>query len=88
MIGTQGCLKCHAFHGAGARAHHALAESGQPYGAFALPLEEYPVDVLRRFLFDQEKVASSFGVVPLPVEPKVARQLFDVVERERTPKTN
>jgi hypothetical protein len=88
MLGTQGCLKCHAFRGAGARAHHVLADSGKPYGAYALPLEEYPTDVLRRFLFEQDKVADSFGVVPLPVEQDVARQLFDVVERERTPKTN
>jgi hypothetical protein len=88
MVGPQGCLKCHAFRGAGARAHHALADSGEPYGAFALPLEEYPTDVLRRFLFEQEKVARSFGVVPLPVEPKVARELFDVVEREKVPKAN
>jgi hypothetical protein len=88
MIGTQGCLKCHAFRGAGARAHHVLADSGKPYGAFALPLEEYPTDVLRRFLFEQEKVANGFGVVPLPVEHDVARQLFDTVEREKSPKTN
>jgi hypothetical protein len=88
MIGTQGCLKCHAFRGAGARSHHALAESGKPYGAYALPLEEYPTDVLRRFLFEQDKVAESFGVVPIPVEQSVARQLFDVVERERVSKTN
>jgi hypothetical protein len=85
MIGTQGCLKCHAFRGSGARAHHTLADSGKPYGAFALPLEEYPTDVLRRFLFEQEKVAKSFGVVPLPVEPNVARELFDIVNREKIP---
>jgi hypothetical protein len=86
MIGSQGCLKCHTFRGAGARAHHTRADSGEPYGAFALPLEEYPTDVLRRFLFEQESVARSFGVVPLPVEPKVARQLFDMVSREKSPR--
>lgn len=88
MIGTQGCLKCHAFRGAGARAHHVLASSGQPYGAYALPLEGYPTDVLRRFLFEQDKVADAFGVVPLPVEPNAARQLFDMVQRERIAKTH
>jgi hypothetical protein len=82
MIGTQGCLKCHSFRGAGARAHHALADTGKAYGAYALPLEEYPPEVLRRFLFEQQKVAASFGVVPLPVEPRVAAQLFDLVERD------
>jgi acetyl esterase/lipase len=85
MIGAQGCLKCHTFRGAGARAHHTRADSGEPYGAFALPLEEYPTDVLRRFLFEQESVARSFGVVPLPVEPEVAQQLLDVVSREKSP---
>jgi hypothetical protein len=85
MIGAQGCLKCHAFRGAGARAHHTRADSAEPYGAFALPLEEYPTEVLRRFLFEQEDVARSFGVVPLPVKPEVAEQLFDVVSRERPP---
>jgi hypothetical protein len=84
MIGSQGCLKCHRFRGAGARAHHTRADSGEPYGAFALPLEEYPNDVLRRFLFEQDSVARSFGVVPLPVEPKIARQLFDVVSGEKS----
>jgi hypothetical protein len=87
MIGTQGCLKCHAFRGSGARAHHALADSGKPFGAFALPLEDYPTDVLRRFLFEQEKVARSFGVVPLPVEQNVARELFDMVNREKLANT-
>jgi hypothetical protein len=83
MIGTQGCLKCHAFRGSGARAHHTLADSGKPYGAFALALEEYPTDVLGRFLFEQDRVARSFGVLPLPVEPSVARELFDMVQREK-----
>ncbi len=83
MIGPQGCLKCHAFHGSGARAHHTLADSGKPYGAFALPLEEYPTEVLRRFLFEQNKVAKSFGVVPLPVEPSVAGELLEMVNREK-----
>jgi acetyl esterase/lipase len=86
MIGEQGCLKCHAFAGAGARAHHSLADSGKPYGAFALPLEEYPTDVLRRFLFEQEKVAQSFDVAPLPVERNVAQQLFDMVKTEKIAK--
>jgi hypothetical protein len=86
MLGTQGCLKCHAFRGVGARAHHVLAASGKPYGAFGLPLEDYPTDVLRRFLFEQEAVARSFDVAPLPVNEGVARQLFDLVRRERSEK--
>jgi hypothetical protein len=83
MIGEQGCLKCHEFRGVGARAHHVLAASGKPYGAFGLPLEEYPTDVLRRFLFEQDAVAKSFDVVPLRVDQAVAAQLFDLVTREK-----
>ncbi len=83
LIGEQGCLKCHGFRGAGARAHHALALDGKPYGAFALPLEDYPSDVLWRFLFEQDRVAKSFGVKPLRVEKTIAGQLFDVVSQEK-----
>ena len=88
MIGEQGCLSCHKFRGIGARAHHTLAASGKPYGAFALPLEEYPTDVLRRFLFEQDAVAESFDVMPLPVEGNAARQLLDMVTREKNETEN
>ncbi|MDI1480088.1 hypothetical protein [Polyangium sp. y55x31] len=83
MIGEQGCLSCHEFRGIGTRSHHTLAATGKPYGAFALPLEEYPTEVLRRFLFDQDAVAESFGVNPFPVERNVATQLLDMVTREK-----
>ena len=83
LIGEQGCLTCHQFRGVGARAHHALAVDGKPYGAFGLPLEDYPSDVLRRFLFEQDAVAASFGVAPLRMEKTVAGQLFDLVSREK-----
>ncbi|WP_437585230.1 alpha/beta hydrolase family protein [Sorangium sp. So ce1000] len=83
LIGEQGCVKCHSFRGIGARAHHALAFDGKPYGAYALPLEDYPTDVLRRFLFEQDAVAQSFGVMPLRVEENVAGQLFDMVNHAK-----
>ena len=86
LIGEQGCLKCHNFRGVGARAHHALALDGKPYGAFGLPLEDYPSDVLRRFLFEQDAVAESFGVLPLRVEKTVAGQLLDMVNHENSEK--
>jgi hypothetical protein len=85
MMGDQGCLKCHSFRGAGARAHHNLALDATTYGAFALSLEEYPEEVLRRFLFEQDAVARSFDVAPLRVAPAAARSLFDMVKRERRP---
>jgi hypothetical protein len=83
LIGEQGCLKCHEFRGVGARAHHTRALDGKPWGAFGLALEEYPGDVLRRFLFEQEKVADIFGVVPLRVEKDAAGELLDMVTREK-----
>jgi hypothetical protein len=86
LIGAQGCVKCHNFRGVGARAHHALALDGQPYGAFGLPLEDYPSDVLRRFLFDQDAVAKSFGVRPLRAEATVAGQIIDLVSHEKNEK--
>jgi hypothetical protein len=86
MIGEQGCLNCHNFRGVGARAHHAMALDGKPYGAFGLPLEDYPSDVLRRFLFEQDAVAKSFGVRPLRVEKTAAGQLLDMVNREKNEK--
>ena len=86
LIGQQGCLKCHSFRGVGARAHHALALDGKPYGAFGLPLEDYPSDVLRRFLFEQGAVAKSFGVMPLRVEKTAAGQILDLVNHEKNEK--
>ena len=89
LTGEQGCLKCHSLRGAGAKAHHTLASDGKPYGAFALSLEEYPTQVLRRFLFEQDAVAKSFDVAPLHVDPVIAKSLFELVtlvtRPEKTP---
>lgn len=82
LTGGDGCLKCHALRGAGARAHHVRASDGKPHGGFALALEEYPRDVLERFLFEQDKVAASFGVEPLHVDAAVAKELFAFTARK------
>jgi dienelactone hydrolase len=84
LAGEQGCLKCHSFRGAGAKAHHTLAADGKPYGAFALSFEEYPTEVLRRFLFEQDAVAKSFDVAPLHVDPTIAKSLFELVTRKES----
>ena len=78
-----GCLSCHSFRGAGARSHHVSAESAQATGAWALSLEEYPPEVLRDFLLDQDRVAEMFGVKPLRVERPVADDLLALVRKER-----
>ena len=81
LTNEQGCLQCHSLKGNGARAHHLRAADGQVAEAHGLPLEEYPRDVLRRFLFEQEAVAKSFGVSPLIVSKAVANELLAEVAR-------
>ncbi len=81
LTNEQGCLQCHSLRGDGARAHHLRAADGQVAEAHGLPFEEYPRDVLRRFLFEQEAVSKSFGVSPLTVSEAVANQLLGVVAR-------
>lgn len=76
LTNDQGCLECHAFGSANARAHHVRAADGALAEAFALPLAEYPPDVLRRFLFEQDQVAETFGVGPLHVGPATANELL------------
>jgi hypothetical protein len=83
LIGEQGCLKCHSWRGAGSKAHHMLATDGKPYGGFALAFEDYPEDVLRRFLFEQESVAKGFDVSPLIVPKPIAEQLYALVTASR-----
>src|SRR5262249_10580311 len=82
LWGEQGCLECHSLDGVGSRAHHITAH-GAPAGADALALEAYPPDVLRRFLFDQDAVAASFGVVPLRVPHDAAEALYALVTKRR-----
>jgi acetyl esterase/lipase len=81
LTNEQGCLQCHALRGEGARAHHLRAVDGALAEGFGLPLEEYPPDVLQRFLFEQKEVAKSFGVGPLELPNATARLLFTEVAR-------
>jgi hypothetical protein len=81
LTNEQGCLQCHTLRGDGGRAHHLRAANGLVAEAHGLGLEEYPRDVLRRFLFEQDAVAKSFGVGPLHVSETVANQLLAEVAR-------
>jgi hypothetical protein len=81
LLGGDGCLKCHSLRGTGAHAHHLRASDGKPQGGHALAIDEYPPDVLRRFLFQQTAVAESFGVEPLPIAEPVARALFALAQK-------
>ncbi len=81
LTNEQGCLQCHTLHGEGARAHHLRARDGQLAEGFALALEEYPPEVLRRFLFEQKDVAKDFGVGPLQLPEATAKLLLADVRR-------
>ena len=82
LTGEQGCLQCHSLHGTGARSHHIRAVDGKPSGGDALAFEEYPREVLERFLFKQDEVAQMFGVAPIRVEKAVATQLLQELTRD------
>jgi hypothetical protein len=79
-----GCVYCHSFRGVGSRSHHVDAITGKPHGGFALPLESYPSEVWRAFMFDQANVAKKMGATPNVVSDAARQELFDLVERSRT----
>jgi hypothetical protein len=81
LSNEQGCLQCHALRGVGARSHHLRAVDGEVTHGFALPFEDYPPGVLRRFLFEQDDVAQTFGVNPLRVDAAASTELIAEVSR-------
>jgi len=76
------CTSCHQLRGVGARAAHLRATDGQKVGGFALPLEEYPPAVWRRYCFEQARVAAEIGASVVALGDR-AQLLFDLVEAER-----
>ena len=78
-----GCVACHRLRGAGSRAGHLRARDAALVGGFGLPLEEYPAEVWRRYVFEQKRVAAEIGAVPVPLEGEIARRLYDLVVSER-----
>ena len=83
MYYRNACFSCHSFRGTDVRAGHVRARNGEPSGGFALPLESYPPEVFRRFMFEQEKSAALMGVRPNAVTGPAVRQLYDLVVTER-----
>jgi hypothetical protein len=79
----KGCIYCHSFRGAGSRAHHILASTGAPHGGFALPLETYPPEVWKAFIFNQLDVAKKIGVSPKLVDGKARQAVYDLVVQSR-----
>ena len=83
MYFRNACLSCHSFRGTDVRAGHVRARDGEPQGGYALPLESYPPEVWRQFMFDNRKSAAEIGVRANPVSGPAAAKLFDIVVKER-----
>ena len=80
-----GCVSCHSLRGVGSQSHHLVAQSGESHGGLALPLESYPPEVWRSFLYDQEAVATKIGASPNIVAEPNRRLLYDLVNDARRP---
>jgi hypothetical protein len=78
-----GCVYCHTFRSVGSRSHHVHALTGQAQGGFALPLESYPAQVWREFMFNQTAVAKKMGATPNIVQENARQALFDLVNSSR-----
>ena len=83
LIREKACVSCHQFRGVGARAGHIRARDGALVGGFALPLEEYPPEVWRRYCFEQAEVAAEVGANEVILAPEWQQRLFELVVRER-----
>ena len=79
----KGCVYCHSFRGVGAQSHHITASDGRPHGGIALPLESYPDDVWKAFLFDNHEVAAKIGASPKIVDEELRQALYDLVVKSR-----
>jgi len=84
---VNGCASCHQFRGWGPRAGHVNLWSGKPQGGYALPLEDYPPEVWRSFVFHQKHNAALIGAVPNMVDEGAQQALYDIVEQARTQRT-
>jgi len=83
VTARNGCIYCHSLHGLGSRSHHIVAATGTAYGGEAIPLESYPPEVWRNFIFDQPSVAKKIGASPNVVAPEMRQSLFDLVNQSR-----
>lgn len=67
----------------GVRSHHVQGLTGKAHGGFALPLESYPPDVWKTFIFDQETVTRKMGAAPNGLRDEARPVLFELVNRSR-----
>jgi acetyl esterase/lipase len=78
-----GCIYCHELRGSGAQSHHVVAANGAAHGGNALPLESYPPEVWRKFIFEQSAIAEKIGAHPNLVPEAVRQPLFELVNGSR-----
>jgi arylformamidase len=78
-----GCIYCHSFRGVGPQSHHVTASNSKPHGGLALPLESYPENVWKEFMFNQEAVAKKIGASPNIVSEEARQALYDLVVDSR-----
>lgn len=78
------CVYCHSFRGAGSQSHHVHALTGKAQSGYALPLESYPPEVWKTFMFDQQTVAKKMGATPNIVAEGARQTLFELVNRSRS----
>ncbi len=83
LVREKACVSCHQFRGVGARAGHIRASDGARVGGFALPLEEYPPEVWRRYCFEQAEVAAGIGADEVMLSAEWQQRLFELVAGER-----
>lgn len=76
------CINCHELDGIGGKAHHIVASSGEKQGGNALPLRRYSEDVLKAFLYDQDRVAQIIGVSPNHVSDLQAKALMELLSKK------
>lgn len=83
VTSRNGCVYCHEWRGVGSRSHHVRASDGTAHGGFALPLESYPPEVWKNFIFDQNNVAARIGASPNPVAEAMQQPFYEQVNASR-----
>ena len=78
-----GCVYCHSLRGAGSQSHHVVASTAAKHGGLAMPLESYPLEVWKNFIFSQDAVAKKIGATPNHVGAETRRALFDLINESR-----
>ena len=86
VVYSNGCTSCHRVRGVGTSSHHVRADSLEPHGGYALPLETYSPSVWKEFIFNQNKVADIIGVVPNTLPNETQKAVYDFIEAERNKK--